>query len=193
MKAQSIIQVAASPYDPELYYMLVETGQLYSLRLDGNSSRIEESYSLQHTLDCEAHPLNQLPTQISFMNIGDIQFDSEIIEGPSLSFEQQDLQLITVGCSKGTIVVLELSKIDRIRSRFTYHREAIVCMQLIEKDDKSKVLASLCKEDYLRFTLIQNDRANCFLALFCDNCLVSYRALKHQLALCFRKGIFELA
>ena len=41
MKAQSIIQVAASPYDPELYYMLVETGQLYSVRLDGNSSRIE--------------------------------------------------------------------------------------------------------------------------------------------------------
>ena len=60
------------------------------------------------------------------MDIGSIQFDSEIIEGPVMAEDEGALELLTVGCSKGSIVVISLRNIDRIRSRFTYHREVII-------------------------------------------------------------------
>lgn len=51
LKAQSIRQIIASPYDPSIYFMLVEKGELFSLRFEDNSSKIEQSYSIQHTQD----------------------------------------------------------------------------------------------------------------------------------------------
>ena len=35
------------------------------------------------------------------------------------------LKLITIGCDKGSIVILSLDAIDKIRARLTYHREVI--------------------------------------------------------------------
>ena len=51
LKAQSIRQVVASPYSEGTYYMLVERGELYSLRFEENASKIEHSFSIQHALD----------------------------------------------------------------------------------------------------------------------------------------------
>ena len=41
LKAKSIKQVVASPYNNYIYYMLVENGQMLSLRIENNSSKIE--------------------------------------------------------------------------------------------------------------------------------------------------------
>jgi hypothetical protein len=58
--------------------MLVENGELFSVKMEQNSSKIEESFSLQHIIDSENHSLNQTPTFIAFLDICDIEFDSEI-------------------------------------------------------------------------------------------------------------------
>jgi hypothetical protein len=56
--------------------MLVENGELFSLRIENNSSKIEESFSLQHTQDSENHSLNQTPTFLAFLPLPDLSYDS---------------------------------------------------------------------------------------------------------------------
>ena len=76
LKAQSICQVVASPYEKSTYFMLVEKGELFSLRFDENASKIEHSFAIQNALDSESHSLYQYPTYITFLELPDIKFDS---------------------------------------------------------------------------------------------------------------------
>ncbi len=41
----------------------------------------------------------------------------------SLQEKFESLQLIAVGCNKGSIVFLPIETMDRIHTRITYHRE----------------------------------------------------------------------
>jgi hypothetical protein len=203
LKAQSIKQVLSCPYDSSVYYMLVENGELFSVKMEQNSSKIEESFSLQHIIDSENHSLNQTPTFIAFLDICDIEFDSEITEnslsakrtkGEGASSSAQQLKLITIGCSRGSIVILSLDNIERIRARLTYHRESIINLQLVERKQEGVfILASHCAEDYLRFISLEQDKAHCFLTIFCDRSLKFCYSFEDKLALVFRKGIFEIA
>ena len=157
LKAQSIRQVIASPYHQSIYYMLVQKGELYSLRFDQNSSKIEHSFSIQHALDSQSHSLNQTPTYLAFIDIPNISFDSQITESTlpnrqsvvamvdmAIGGASQQHKLITIGCNKGSIVVLSLDEIDRIRARLTYHRQMITCIQMIH-GAHGYVLASVCE------------------------------------------------
>lgn len=50
-----------------------------------------------------------------------------IEQGPAT----KELKLITIGCSKGSIIVISLEEIDKIRARLTYHRDTIEDIQLL--------------------------------------------------------------
>jgi WD40 repeat protein len=181
--------------------MLVEKGELFSLRFEDNSSKIEHSFSIQHALDSETHSLNQVPTSLAFMDLPDIKFDSEITEntltrkdsslGSSRSVSKE-FKLITIGCSRGSIVILSLDEIDKIRARLTYHREMILSMQII-KGDHGYTLASVCAENYLRLTSLEKSQASCFFAVYFGDNLSFIRSFEDKLAIVFKKGIFEMA
>jgi hypothetical protein len=76
-----------------------------------------------------------------------------------------------------------------MRARLTYHREAIESLQLVRLDGDC-ILVSHCAEDYLRFTALQEDKAQCFLTIYCEGALKRTLAFDHQLALVFRRGVF---
>jgi hypothetical protein len=58
----------------------VENGEMFRLRIENGSGKIEESYLIERAKDVELHQLNQTPTVIKFMGIAPPQFDSEINE-----------------------------------------------------------------------------------------------------------------
>ena len=60
--------------------MLVENGQLFRLRLENKSGKIEKSYNIDKSQDVEMHSLNQAPTHIKFLRLVPPEYDSEIID-----------------------------------------------------------------------------------------------------------------
>ena len=118
LKAKGIMQIISSPYNSNQFYLLVENGEVFRLRVEETSGRIEESYNIERTKDIEFHQLNQTPTIIKFLPFVPPQFDSEINEntidkkevGEIDEKEQfKELKLITLGCSKGAIIFLKTS------------------------------------------------------------------------------------
>jgi hypothetical protein len=90
---------------------------------------------LERIKDVELHQLNQFPTVIKFLPIVPTKFDSEINENPAERRKRKpvveeeaflELKLITVGCSRGTILFLRTTTIEQIYTRVTFHREAIM-------------------------------------------------------------------
>lgn len=92
------------------------------------------------TMDVENHALNQLPTLIKFLLIVPVEFDSEIIEsaviekenklkkkavkmeGLSLQERFEKMRLLAIGCSRGSVVFLNIDDMEHIHTRITYHR-----------------------------------------------------------------------
>lgn len=109
-----------------------------------------------------------------------------------LESASRELKLITLGCNKGSIVVLSLEKMDTIRTRLTYHRDMIVCIQAIHGHHGYN-LASICAENYLRLISLEKDKANCYFAINFGDTLKFIRSFEDQLILVFKKGVFEIA
>lgn len=42
---------------------------------------------------------------------------------------------MTFGCSKGSIIIISLDNMERIKARLTYHRENIRFIKLIKKEE----------------------------------------------------------
>lgn len=139
---------------------------------------------MERTLDIENHALNQNPTIIKFFELVPPEYDSEITENSilaknkedsnvdNISSEFQTMKLITIGCNKGSIVFVSLKNLSKIRTRLTYHRESIISIETFQtKANKGYILASMCIENYLRFVRFEEDRALCYLTIFCGNSL----------------------
>ena len=99
---------------------------------------------------------------------------------------------MTIGCNRGSIVILSLDHIDKIRARLTYHREMILSIQLL-KGIHGYTIASICEEQYLRLTNVQEDKAYCYFSVYFGDNLKIIRSFEDKLVLVFKKGIFEIA
>ena len=52
---------------------------------------------------------------------GDVNIEEEFVKK----------RLITVGCDRGSVVFLPIDNMDRIFTRITYHREAIIAIETV--------------------------------------------------------------
>ncbi len=70
------------------------------------------------------------------------EYDSEIVETGmekrgdhkanfNIAEEFVKKRLITVGCDRGSVVFLSIDNMDKIFTRITYHREAIIAIETV--------------------------------------------------------------
>jgi hypothetical protein len=51
LKAKGIVQIISNPFVINQYYLLVENGEVFRLRIENGSGKIEESYLIERAKD----------------------------------------------------------------------------------------------------------------------------------------------
>jgi len=62
-------------------------------------------------------------------------------------------ELLALGLSKGSVVMLHVKQLNQVYCRFTIHREAIVIIKYLPK---TKMFVSFCTENNLKVWRVQN-------------------------------------
>ena len=152
---QSILQVLSCPFEADRYIMMVEDGDIYSSKLEGDQGKIDRHCVLAKSLDSEKHSVNQMPSCLRFLQLVPPHIDTEIMERTSdplfpASLEERvalyrELKLLAVGGTRGSIIFLPVNDLSNIYCRISYHREKIVNLQeAINTQTGCQWLISIC-------------------------------------------------
>lgn len=98
----------------------------------GNSGKIDRHYIISKALDSEKHAINQIATCIRFLHAVPPEIDTEMMDKTiDRAFENtfqnklqlySRLQLLSIGCSRGSIVFLSTADMGNVYCRVSYHR-----------------------------------------------------------------------
>ncbi|EAS06246.2 WD domain, G-beta repeat protein (macronuclear) [Tetrahymena thermophila SB210] len=174
-KSNNIIEIISCPYEENIFYMLVEGGDICRYRLEKDTGIVEDTYSSEQIMDADCHPLNQKATTIKFLKAFPPQIDVEINdirireheEKVESSFENlTELflknQLMTLGCSKGSIVFLNINDMKKVYARFSFHREQILQIDSVySSSHQDFLLVSLCEEYRIKVVKFHQNKIQC--------------------------------
>lgn len=76
---QNVAQIISCPFLINSYYMLVEDGDVFHVKLDNHVAKIDQHFTISKISDLENHQLNQYGTYLAFLNLLPPQIDTEII------------------------------------------------------------------------------------------------------------------
>ena len=120
-KSNQIHEIIANPFNPNTYYMLIESGEICRYRIEKETGIVENSFETESILDIENHPLGQKAAMIKFMRIFPPKIDVEINDLKLLPEEEKPIsllqlnkdycenQLLAIGCNKGSVVFIKVS------------------------------------------------------------------------------------
>lgn len=79
LKSKNIMQIVGCPFEEDAYYMLVEDGDIFHVRLENRAGRIDDHFVISKMNDFENHQLHQNATFIAFLKLVPPKFDTEMI------------------------------------------------------------------------------------------------------------------
>lgn len=203
LKSKSILQIIECPFETGRFYFLVESGEVYKSRIEANSGKIESSYHIDKLIDEEQHQLNQTASIIKFLRIVPPAFDSEII-GKMYPTEVQSKvaldssevflkkELMAVGCNKGAVIFVERRSFERIHTRITYHREAILMLESVYCEATKEIfLLSLCAEMQFKIVRFDEEKAICLRSISFQQNVQFFKTCLDRVFVVHPKGLFE--
>lgn len=152
--------------------VLLDSGVICLFSIEGETGLLERMIRTGDITDSENRPVTSPVVCIRQVQCKPPQFDSELVFRKKVESDYKVHKFMAMSAGKGTLIFVTIEKIDKIYSRFSLHREAIIVIEEI-----SGYIITMCAGHTV------------MISVFSDNQLVKFKKIDLKTQALFLKAL----